>query len=257
MPAAATATKPVSRSVAAPRRKPRPAPRRTSPRTARSTRPAPAARAQRSRRRTAPTGGFRLVPVAVGRIPLAVGGVADSGVVLGLTRGRVWIGLLGALLVGIVAVNVMTLSLNATSSKTAAVADQLERENSALQSQIAEGLSNDRLQIAAERLGLAYPDPLAVRYLTPHEGDAAAAAERIAAGEITIGEEYVPPPPVEPVVPVTTTPTDTAVTDPTAVTTDPAVVTTDPAVTATPVAPTTTVATTDPAATAAGGVPVP
>jgi hypothetical protein len=56
------------------------------------------------------------VPVAVGATAGAVGGLADSGLVVRLTRGRLWIGALAMLLVGIVALNVMALSLNATSS---------------------------------------------------------------------------------------------------------------------------------------------
>ncbi len=82
------------------------------------------------------------MPVAVG----AVSGIADSPLVLGLTKSRLWIGVLGSLLVGIVALNVMALSFNAASSKTAGLSDQLREENSALRADIADGLSNERLQ---------------------------------------------------------------------------------------------------------------
>ena len=104
------------------------------------------------------------MPLAVGRTALAVGGLADSGLVVRLTRGRLWIGALAALLVGIVALNVMALSLNASSSKSAGAADGLERQNSALRAQLAEQLSNDRIQQTASLLGLDRPrgggDPL-------------------------------------------------------------------------------------------------
>jgi hypothetical protein len=180
MPAAATARKAPARARRAPRaagaRTAKPAPRR-------APRPAP-----------------RLVPVAVGRIPVAVGGMADSGLVLRLTRSRLWIGALGSLLVGIVALNVAALSFNASSSKTAALSDELLSENSALRAQIENGLSNDRLQEAALRLGLIVPEPGAISYLEPKPGDAAAAAERLRRGEITIGSGYAPP--VAPEVPV-------------------------------------------------------
>lgn len=127
--------------------------------------------------------------------------MADSGLVLRLTRSRLWIGALGSLLVGIVALNVAALSFNASSSKTAAVSDELLSENSALRAQLENGLSNERLQEAALRLGLIVPEPGAISYLEPKPGDAAAAAERLRRGEIAIGSEYVPPPlPVEPVV---------------------------------------------------------
>jgi hypothetical protein len=140
--------------------------------------------------------------VAVGRTAVAVGGIADSGVVLRLTRSRLWIGVLGTLLVGIVGLNVLALSFNATASKTAGISDELRRENSALRAQIAGGLSNERLQNAAARLGLVVPEPGAIRYLDPSPGDAAAAAARLRKDAITVGTTYVPPvAPVTPVVP--------------------------------------------------------
>ena len=147
------------------------------------------------------------MPVAVGRTAVAVGGIADSGVVLRLTRSRLWIGVLGTLLVGIVGLNVAALSFNATASKTAGISDELLRENSALRAQIAGGLSNERLQTAAARLGLIVPEPGSILYLDPEPGDAAAAAERLRKGGITIGSTYVPPaPPVLPAGPVAEAP---------------------------------------------------
>jgi hypothetical protein len=208
MPAAATAK--------AARR----APRATA---ARAARPAP------RRARPAPRPAPRLVPVAVGRTALAVGGIADSGLVLRLTRSRLWIGALGSLLVGIVALNVAALSFNASSSKTAGLSDELLRENSALRAQIENGLSNERVQAAAASLGLIVPEPGAIRYLEPKPGDAAAAADRLRRGSFTIGTEYVPP--AIPVTPVpaeatatteTTVPAEAAVTPETAETTVPA-----------------------------------
>jgi len=73
----------------------------------------------------------RLVPLAVGTTAGAVSGLAESGLVHRLTRGRMWIGLLTTLLVGIVALNVFTLSVNATSSRTTRQTDVLQRQNNA------------------------------------------------------------------------------------------------------------------------------
>jgi len=180
MPAAAQARKAPARA----RRASRPSARAAQPAPRRAPRPAP-----------------RLVPVAVGRTAVAVGGMADSGVVQRLTRSRLWIGVLGSLLVGIVALNVAALSFSAASSKTAGLSDELLRENSALRAQLENGLSNERLQQAALRLGLIVPEPGAISYLEPKPGDAAAAARRLEEGGITIGSEYVPPAaPVAPVV---------------------------------------------------------
>lgn len=128
-----------------------------------------------------------MVPVAVGRTAVAVGGLADSGVVIRLTKSKGWIGVMAVLLVGIVALNVFTLSFNAGSSKTAGLSDQLRQENQALRSEITGGLSNERLQRVAVRMGLIVPEPGSIRYLTPSAGDAGAAAARLRRGDITIG----------------------------------------------------------------------
>jgi hypothetical protein len=53
-----------------------------------------------------------------------------------MARSRVWIGVLGALLAGIVALNVFGLSMRAGVSDTAATAERLQRENSVLRERI-------------------------------------------------------------------------------------------------------------------------
>lgn len=205
MPATATARRvaasparraTASRSTLKPR--PRPAPGRAG-------RPRAKARPGPSRRRgNTPVTGF--VPVVVGRTAGAVGGLADSGVVVRMTRGRLWIGVLGALLVGIVAINVWALSLTSASSKISQQTDGLTRANSALEAQIAGELSNEQVQAFALEAGLAVPEPDAIRYL-PRGADATAiAARRLAAGDFTIGTvapDLVP-------APVVTTETETA-----------------------------------------------
>lgn len=213
MPAAATARKPAPRSA---RRAPAAARTATAPR--RTTRTS-AASARRSRPATRPQTGF--VPVVVGRTAGAVGGLADSGVVFGLTRSRLWIGLLAGLLVGIVGLNVAALQFNASTSKTAALADDLKRENSALRNEITGSLSNERLQIVASRLGLVIPEPEAILNLMPRPGDAAAAAERLREGAITIGSTSADVPPAPPIVapPVVA---DEAVADPAVIAAAPA-----------------------------------
>ena len=215
---AATATAPerktAARTVAPARRIVRPVP---LPRV-----PAPAPR----RSAAGPRTGF--AAVAVG----AVAGIADSGLVLGLTRSRLWIGVLGSLLVGIVALNVMALSFNAQSSKTAGLSDELREANSALRADIADGLSNERLQTAAARIGLVMPQAASALMLTPGSGDAEAAAQRLRRGDIRLGSTYVVPVAEAPVDPATAV----ATTDP-AVPPEPAI---DPTAIPTTVAPTST-----------------
>jgi hypothetical protein len=169
----------------------------------------------------------RLVPLAVGTTAGAVSGLAESGLVHRLTRGRMWIGLLTPLLVGIVALNVFTLSVNATSSRTTRQTDVLQRQNSALQGQIAAaGASSDRVQTLAGKLGMIVPELGSIGYVEAGPKDAALAAQRLESGAITAGA---------------TTTTDT--TTPTATTTVPTTTPTTPTAT-TPVATPTTLATT-------------
>ena len=133
--------------------------------------------------------------MAVGRTAGAVGGLADSGLVKRLTKGRLWIAALAALLVGIVALNVVSLSLNSRSSDAARAVENLEREGSSLRAQLAQELSTQRVQSVAAGLGLIYPEPGAISYLRPSEGDAAEAARRLRSGELAA----VPVTPVAPV----------------------------------------------------------
>ena len=185
MAASATARRAPARSSRA-RAAPRRAPARRRAATARARRPQPV--------------GGRLVPLAVGRTAVAVGGIADSGLVFRLTRGRLWIGVLATLLIGIVGLNVMALSFNASATKVAGQADGLNRANSALRAQVASDLSNEAVQGAADERGLIVPEPGAIRYLNPSPNDAAVAARRLAGGEFLIAPAPVElaPLPIEP-----------------------------------------------------------
>jgi hypothetical protein len=176
-------------------------------------------------------------------------------VVVRLTRGRLWIGFLATLLIGIVALNVLALSFSANSSRAGSAADQLERENSAARAQIARDLSNGEVQGTATRLGLAVAEPGSIGYLKSGPDDAAVAAKRLRSGDLTQGSTGVvapttaapvsaaPPVSADPATaPVETATTTVPATDPTAVaTTTPTATTADPAT----------------AAVAAGGVSAP
>jgi len=195
----------------------------------------------------------RLVPLAVGTTAGAVSGLAESGLVHRLTRGRMWIGLLTTLLVGIVALNVFTLSVNATSSRTTRQTDVLQRQNSALQGQIAAaGASSDRVQTLAGKLGMIVPELGSIGYVEAGPKDAALAAQRLESGAITAGATTTTSTATTTV--PTTTPTTPTATTPVATPTTPATTQTTTPPTAT-VTPTTT---TDPASgTATGAVSTP
>jgi hypothetical protein len=149
----------------------------------------------------------RLVPLAVGRTAVAVSGLAESGLVYRLTRGRLWIGALTALLVGIVALNVMALSFNAAASRTGRQADALNLQNSTLRGQMAEaGASNQHIQSEAAGMGLIVPEPGSINYLKQKASDAATAAQRISSGELSAGDAYSAAPLAATSAPVPTTP---------------------------------------------------
>ncbi len=212
--ATATTTAPARRAPAR-----RSAPSRRAPVRKPPPRRTPAQKPAAKRRRTGhtPIGGF--VPVAAARTAGAVGGIADSGVFVWLTRGRLWIGLLGGLLVGIVALNVMSLSFSSSSSGAAGQADELRRVNSTLRAQIAEKLSRSEVQAEATKLGLGWPAPSVISYVHPSADDAAVAAKRLRNGELTVGSSAVavsavPAEPIEPVVTETAPVAEVPVADP-------------------------------------------
>jgi hypothetical protein len=157
------------------------APRRKRPALAAApARRAPARRAPA--RRPAPTRrpGGQLIPIAVGTAT-AVRNLPDSGLVVRMTRGRLWIGVLGMLLAGIVALNVITLSLAATAGQVAQNIQALDQENSVLRSRDAQRSGAARVSNDAAALGFAAASIDDVDYLRASPADVATAAQRLAA----------------------------------------------------------------------------
>jgi hypothetical protein len=140
-----------------------------------------------------------VIPIAAGhagRAAVAVTQLPESGLIHRLTRGRAWIGVLGVLLVGIVALNVVTLSFAASSGKVDTKNTLLGKENSMLQGLVAKKYGQARLRNAASGLGLkmqpdAVPQLVNVRGSDVAEAAArlAAAAPAVAAGEGEAGTE--------------------------------------------------------------------
>jgi hypothetical protein len=177
------------------------------------------------------SGPAHLVPVAVGRAGVIVRGLPDSGLVMRLTRGRAWIGLLSVLLTGIVGLNVVSLSLSASQGKISQQAQILEQENSALRARLAQRLSSERVRNAAASLGMTAPDSTDINYLDASGADVRLASRRL--GDWFGTETSLVAAPTTTVIPeTTTTPTTTTTTSPTATSTS---------TTAAPVTPTTTV----------------
>ncbi len=241
-----------------------------SPRAAAAPAPRRATPPPRTRRAPAPSRAPHLVPIAVGRrTAAAVSNLADTGLLFRLTRGRLWIGTLTTLLVGIVALNVMELSFGATASTLGRQSDVLKRENSTLTTRLSTRLSDESVQQAAGREGLIQPAAGSIRYLHASAGNAEAAAKRLESGDLTYGaatgavtgSSLVPTPAVaDPATATASTVAATTVTAPTS-TTAPPVATTDPATapatTTTPASTAATPTTTTPTAPASGGVTAP
>jgi len=121
--------------------------------------------------------GAALIPHAAVRTAGAVRDLSDSSLIVRLTSGRGWIAVLCVLLFGIVALNVVSLSINSTSGRVSQAIEHYERSNSALRAEIAEQLSASRVEAAAAGLGLAVPPPEGVSYLDAREGDLERLAE--------------------------------------------------------------------------------
>jgi hypothetical protein len=192
---------PAATTAARSRRPDRPAaftPRRSAPARARQatrTRPRPArpskglprarrvsgpVRAAAAAQRVLPT--LRPLPVlgTIGSHAARAGrSLPDSPVLDRLLRGRVWIGLLGTLLIGLVAINVSLLKYNAEAGRNAEKAKALRIQNAELRARVSRLRSSDRLERAGRALGLGMPAAGQVRYLSARRGDGRAAAKTL------------------------------------------------------------------------------
>jgi hypothetical protein len=177
--AAAPATAPKRKPAAPKKRKAAPSRKASSARAAAAT--AAPARRKAAPKRRAPG---RVIPIAAGtagRAAVAVTQLPESGLIHRLTRGRAWIGVLGVLLIGIVALNVVTLSFAASAGKVEERNFELSRENSVLQSLQAKKYGQSRVNGEAKNLGLAASTTADPTMRTVSKGDVGTAAARLAA----------------------------------------------------------------------------
>ncbi len=98
-----------------------------------------------------------------------------------MTRGRAWIGVLGVLLVGIVALNVITLSFAASAGKIYQNIGALEQDNSIARGRDAVRYGTARIRREASGQGLVMPSANQVHYLRASPNDVEIAARRLAA----------------------------------------------------------------------------
>jgi hypothetical protein len=152
-------------------------------------------------------------PVGLERVWALLAGAArrlrDSHAVDRVVRGRIWIALLGALLIGLVGLNVSLLKLNAAAGRNAEWAKKLRVENADLQARVSRLRSAARIQDAGAAMGLVMPAAADVHYLHADAGrDARLASKRDSFTPVWTTDDLVSvePDPV-PVAPVSATPT--------------------------------------------------
>jgi cell division protein FtsL len=105
--------------------------------------------------------------------------VGDARVLDRLVRGRAWIAIVAAALIGIVFMQVSMLKLNAGVSRAVTAADTLERQNSSLRADISKLGSGERVQDAATNQGMVTPAAGDVHYLNAQAASGARAAASI------------------------------------------------------------------------------
>jgi hypothetical protein len=203
-----------------------------TPAPARSHRRTPARRALAPRRISGPIS-RRMVAAPVAAPALRrrgttglfarVRALPEHRVVDRLLRSRLWIWALGALLGGIVTMQVSLLKLNSGISRAVETTTTLERQNAELEMSIARLSSPERVDEGAQALGLILPPAGEVSYLTPGPQDAERAVRRMeppseAAAALLANDgiepgSLVPPAvtttaPFDPATTTTTTPTE-------------------------------------------------
>ncbi len=115
------------------------------------------------------------------RLARRAGAAVDARCLDRLIRGRVWIALVGAMLIGLVFLQLSLLSLNAGIGTSLEQAQGLEAQNAALSTQLSRMDGDRRVQDAAVREGLIMPSAGARRYLEVGAVPASVAARGITA----------------------------------------------------------------------------
>jgi hypothetical protein len=157
-----------------------PAPARSHRRTAaRRTPPPRRVSGPVSRRMVAAPAGTATLPRRSGTTGLfaRVRALPEHRVIDRLLRSRAWIWALGALLGGIVAMQVSLLKLNSGISRAVETTTTLERQNAGLEQDIARLSRTNRIQVGAKTLGMVLPPAGDVSYLTARPGDASRAVD--------------------------------------------------------------------------------
>jgi cell division protein FtsL len=100
----------------------------------------------------------------------------DSRALDRLIRGRTWVAVIAVALIGIVAMQVHMLELNAGIGQAVEKAATLEQQNTSLRMDVSRLSSGERIAAEAQRLGLVMPNAGEVRYTDVHSTDSTRAA---------------------------------------------------------------------------------
>ncbi len=117
----------------------------------------------------------------VGRSAHVVGRLPESAAVRKISGSRLWIAVIGLMLIGIVAINVLTVSYGAMASGVETKIETLERQNAIVGSSTTRALSMPRIRNAASAAGMVSPATDEIRYREFGPEVFAAAAQRLAA----------------------------------------------------------------------------
>jgi cell division protein FtsL len=144
--------------------------------TPRPLRPVP-----RPRRVSGPSSTRAAAATAAPGILVGAAGLArtlpDSRALDRLIRGRTWVAVIAVALIGIVAMQVHMLGLNAGIGRAVEKATTLEQENTSLRLEVSRLGSGERIAREAQQLGLVMPNAGEVRYTDVHPTDATRAAQ--------------------------------------------------------------------------------
>jgi cell division protein FtsL len=144
--------------------------------TPRPLRPVPRPRRVSGPSSTRPAAATAAPGILVGAAGLART-LPDSRALDRLIRGRTWVAVIAVALIGIVAMQVHMLGLNAGIGRAVEKATTLEQQNTALRLEVSRLGSGDRIATEAQQLGLVMPNAGEVRYTDVHPTDATRAAK--------------------------------------------------------------------------------
>jgi cell division protein FtsL len=142
----------------------------------RPLRPVPGPRRVSGPSRTRPAAATAAPGILLGAAGLART-LPDSRALDRLIRGRTWVAVIAVALIGIVAMQVHMLGLNAGIGRAVEKATTLEQQNTTLRLEVSRLGSGDRIAEEAQQLGLVMPNAGEVRYTDVTPADAAHAAK--------------------------------------------------------------------------------